>query len=217
MPKKYRKEIKEKLYEIEHQENLSEENYEYLRKLVRFFNDKEKHSPYDRDDLDYYGIRDIENLFDEASEEDYYKPILVKISFKGNCKYYESRGDKEKRLSVKQYLNKITSHLYDLINDHKIARKVWKIQLFMRINVIYSKDTGEIRTICVWSDNLNIMHGSDTKDIIKKLFKPFLRNYQEELKIIKGSDFVFEYVELMDYKLHRVRLRRGGSYIKSPE
>ena len=38
-----------------------------------------KHSPYDRDDLDYYGIRDIENLFDEASEEDYYKPIFVLI------------------------------------------------------------------------------------------------------------------------------------------
>ena len=37
------------------------------------------------------------------------------------------------------------------------------------------------------------------------------------MKIIKGSDFVFESVELMDYKLHRVRLRRGGSYIKSPE
>ena len=38
-----------------------------------------------------------------------------------------------------------------------------------------------------------------------------------ELKIIKGSDFAFESVELMYYKLHRVRLRRRGSYIKSPE
>ena len=56
LPKKYRREIKEKLYEIEHKENLSEgekeENDEYLRKLVRILNDKEKHSPNDRD-LDY--------------------------------------------------------------------------------------------------------------------------------------------------------------------
>ena len=37
------------------------------------------------------------------------------------------------------------------------------------------------------------------------------------MKIIKVSHFVFESVELMDYKLHRVRLKRGGSYIKSPE
>ena len=35
--------------------------------------------------------------------------------------------------------------------------------------------------------------------------------------MIKGSDFVFESVDLLDYKLHRVRLRRGGSYMKSPE
>ena len=128
LPRKYRKEIKEKLYEIEHNENLSEaekeENDEYLRKLVRILNNKEKYGLYDRDDFDYYGIRDIENLFDKVSEEDYYKPILVKSSFKGNYKYYESRGDKEKRLSVKQYLNKITPHLYDLINDHRIARRV---------------------------------------------------------------------------------------------
>ena len=100
LPRKYRKEIKEKLYEIEHNENLSEaekeENDEYLRKLVRILNDKEKYSPYDRDDFDYYGIRDIENLFDEVSKEDYYKPILAKSSFQGNYKYYESRGDKEK-------------------------------------------------------------------------------------------------------------------------
>ena len=35
--------------------------------------------------------------------------------------------------------------------------------------------------------------------------------------MIKGSDFVFESVDLMHYKLHKVRLKRGGSYIKSPE
>ena len=164
-----------------------------------------KNSPYDRDDLDYYGIRDIENLFDKVSEEDYYKPILVKSSFKGNYKYYESRGDKEKRLSVKQYLNKITPHLYDLINDQRIARRVWKTQIYMRVTFISSKDTGEI------------MWGSNTDNIIRDIFKSFLHNYQEELKIISRSEFIFESVELMDYKLHRVRLRRGGSYIKSPE
>ena len=43
----------------------------------------------------------------------------------------------------------------------------------------------------------------------------FLKKYQEEEQIIRGSDFVFESVELMDYKLHRARLKRGGSYIKS--
>ena len=105
LPKKDRKEIRDKLYEIEHQRNISEaekeENDEYLRKLVRILNDKEKHGPHDREDLDYNGITDIEILLGEISEEDYYKPIFVKSYFNGNYKCYESRGDKEKRLSVK--------------------------------------------------------------------------------------------------------------------
>ena len=153
-------------------------------------------------------------MFDKVSEEDYYKPILVKSSFKGNYKYYESRGDKEKR-SANQYLNKITPDLCDLINDHRIARRVWKIQISMRVNFISSKDTGE--TIYVWRSNESIMWRSDTDDIIRELFRSFLHNYQEELRTTKGSEFIFESVELMDYKLHRVRLRRGGLYIKSPE
>ena len=87
----------------------------------------------------------------------------------------------------------------------------------MRVNFISSEDTGETHTFYVWSDNISIMQGSDTDDIIRELFRYFLHNYQEELKIIKGSNFIFESVELMDCKLHRVRFRRGGSYIKSPE
>ena len=127
LPKKDRKKIKDQLYRIEHQRSVSEEkkeeNDEYLnlRKLVRILTNKEEHGPNDRDDFDYFGIRDTENLFDKVNEEDYYKPILVKSSFNGNYKYYESRGDKEKELSVKQYLNMIMPYLYDLINEHRIV------------------------------------------------------------------------------------------------
>ena len=147
LPKRYRKEIKKKLYEIENNEDLleaeKEENDEDLRKLVKNLNNKEKYSPYDCDDFDYYGIRDIENLFYEFSKEDYYKPILIKIPFKANYEYYESTGDKEKRILVKRYLDKITPHLYDLINNYRIARRVWKIQIAMLVSFISSKDTGE--------------------------------------------------------------------------
>ena len=34
---------------------------------------------------------------------------------------------------------------------------------------------------------------------------------------MKGSGFIFESAERIDYKLHGVRLRKGGSYIKSPK
>ena len=150
-------------------------------------------------------------MFDEAaSEEDYYKPIFVKSSHKGNYKHYESNGDIEKKLSIKQYLNKITPYLYDLNNHHRIARRVWKIQLNMHVNFISSKDPGETRIYYIWRDNVSITQGKDTYDIIREIFESFLYNYQKELKNIKGSNFVFESVDLLDYKLYRVRSKRGG-------
>ena len=120
-------------------------------------------------------MRDAESLFDEASEEDYYKPIFVKSFHKGNYKHYESNGDIERKLSACQHLNKIRPYLYDLINDHKIARRVWKIQINMYVHFISSKGTGETCVCYIWSDNVSIIQGENTNDIIKKKFKFFLK------------------------------------------
>ena len=87
----------------------------------------------------------------------------------------------------------------------------------MRVDFISSEDTRETRSIYVWRDNAKIMWGSDTDNIIRELFESFLHNYQEELKKIKESGFIFASVDLMDYKLHKLRLKRGGSCIESPE
>ena len=127
-------------------------NYDNLVELVNTLNKKEKYKYHDHDDLDYRGIRDAKNLFDDADNDDYYKPILVKSSFKEDYKYYKSRGDKDKELSVTQYLQKIVPYLHDIINDQKTninnAGK-WKIQINMHVNFVSSNDTGEIRTIFV--------------------------------------------------------------------
>ena len=34
---------------------------------------------------------------------------------------------------------------------------------------------------------------------------------------MKGSEFVFDSVDLLYYGFHEITLKRGGSYIKSPE
>ena len=67
--------------------------------------------------------------------------MLIKSSFKNNYKHYESSGDKDKKLSVKQYFYKIMQYLSDLINDHKAIRNgsnEWKIQINMHVNFISS-------------------------------------------------------------------------------
>ena len=115
----------------------------------------------------------------------------------------------------------IVPHLADLINDHKNIRNEsneWKIQLNMSMNFISFNDAGEIPTFFVWSDNEEIRSGNETDDIIKRLLKSFLTNYQNEEKILRnGSNFVFESVDLLSYHIHKTNLKRGKSYIKSPE
>ena len=154
-------------------------------------------------------------------DDDYYKPILVKSSFKDNYKYFETRGDKDKKLSVKQYLYKIIPYLIHLINEHKTIENnsnEWKIQINMHANFVSSNDTGEIRTIFVWGDNEEIRLGNETDDIIKRLINSFLNNYQKEEIILRnGSNFVFESVDLLFYQIHKISLKKGKSYVKFSE
>ena len=189
-------------------------DYYNLAELVNKLNKKEKYRYYDRDDLDYHGIKDIENLFEADDNDDYYKPILVKSYFNESHKYYESRGDKDKKLSIEQYLDVIKPYLSDLINDHKAietSSNEWKIQINMHINFVSSNDTGEIPTVFAWSDNEEITLGNETDDIVKSL-NSFLNNYQkEELILRNGSNFVFERVGLLSYDIHQTSLKRGNS------
>ena len=108
----------------------------------------------------------------------------------------------------------IMPYLGDMINDHKTPEtqsEKWKIQISIRVNFISSKDTEETCTVYKWII-LEIL------DNIRRLFESFLDNYQKEKQIKReGSDFIFESVELMDYKLHKASLKRVKSYIESPE
>ena len=54
------------------------------------------------DDPDYKGIRSIEHLFNKI-DEDYYKSVKTKDNFNDNYIEYENRGDKDKKLSIKEY------------------------------------------------------------------------------------------------------------------
>ena len=85
VPKNDREKIKKELYEIENKTNISDGENERiddnLLELVNKLNKKEKYRNNDRDDLDYHGIRDNENVFNNINDDDYYKPILVKSSF----------------------------------------------------------------------------------------------------------------------------------------
>ena len=93
----------------------------------------------DHGDLDYFGISNTDNLFNVIDDAEYYKPILIKSSSENNYEYYEIKGDRNKKLSINQYLCIIIPHLSKLIGNKKNSSE-YKIQLIMDINFINVND-----------------------------------------------------------------------------
>ena len=68
------------------------------------------------------------------------------------------------------------------------------------------------------SDNIEIMMDNETDQIIKESFKSLLQRYQKGLEEkMRGIELVFDGVDLLHYKLHKISLNRSGSDIDSPE
>ena len=80
-----RKKIKKELYEIEKEHYLSdnekEKIYDHLVELANKLDKKEEHKLNDHDDDVYFGIKEIEKLLGDIDDDDY-KPVLVRSSFK---------------------------------------------------------------------------------------------------------------------------------------
>ena len=80
------KEIRRNLYEIENKKNLSKSKIKEIEQnLIELEENLFKlNKYYDYDDIEYKGIRDVENLFNQSTDEDYYKPIKTKSAFNSN-------------------------------------------------------------------------------------------------------------------------------------
>ena len=123
-------------------------------------------------------LRNIKNLFEyEKEEENYYKPVRANNFWSTNYIEYKSNGDKNRILSVEEYLDKIRPYLKDIRNNLKKSG-TWKIQLTITISFISSKDyRDEGRVIHSKSDNTEIMIGDETDEVIKKLFDSLKNRY----------------------------------------
>ena len=115
-------------------------------------------------------FKDITIFFQHEGEWNYYKPVRLSNFWSNNYIEYESKGDRNKTLSVKIYLNKIRPYFKNIINNLKNS-DTWKIQLTMAINFISFKDNGEERVMYSKSDNIQIMINDKADEVIKELFK----------------------------------------------
>ena len=221
------KKIKKHLYNKENKKELleSETTKEYFDKLdKKIIELDEYYNDDDDDDFEFKGIENVQDLFKILTIDEYLalmteiicEPTIVKSGYNNNYIEYRTKG--VDILTIEDYLNLIVPFLRKLINDHK-NKGEWKIQLTAQINFIsLRRGSNETRFMHTRSANEEFMNGSDTDEIIEKLFKSLLQRYQENLsEKMRGSDFDFDGVNFMYYDVNKISINRGGSYIDSPK
>ena len=58
---------------------------------------------------------------------------------------------------------------------------------------------------------------NDADKIIEELFDSLKGRYQNNLDLMKGNEFAFNYVQLLHYRSHKINSNRDGSYVDSPD
>ena len=117
---------------------------------------------------------------------------------------------------MKEYLNEIKPYLKDVTYLQKSDR--WKVQSTIAINFISSKDNNEEQVMHLKSDNIEVMTYDNSNEVIEEIFESRLSRYQIGLETsMKGSDFIFDSVQLLYCKCHKISFKRDRSYIDSPD
>ena len=73
----------------------------------------------------------------------------------------------------------------------------WKIQLIIANNFVSSIDNNEEHVMHSKCDNIEILINDEADEVIKGLFDLIQNGYQNNLKLVKGSEFAFDYVHLL--------------------
>ena len=63
------------------------------------------------------------------------------------------------------------------------------------------------------SDNIEILSRDEGDEVIEKFFDSLKNRDQNNLESMRGSEFVFDCVQLLYYKCHKINFSRDGSYL----
>ena len=67
------------------------------------------------------------------------------------------------------------------------------------------------------SHNIEIMINDEADEVIKELFDSLKYRYQNNLESMKVREFVFDYIQLLYHKCHKINPNHGASYKDSPD
>ena len=160
--------------------SLSCEEEKIIKNIKNFFRLKNEQN--------YTGIKDLRNLFrlEEETKQlkiEYLEILRIFLSMKkkiiinprgvsnfqhNNYIKYESSNNKNKKLSVEEYLNKIGPYLKDINNLEE--SETLKIQPTIAINFVSCIDNDEEHVMNSKTDNIEILIYDKANEVIKKLF-----------------------------------------------
>ena len=89
-----------------------------------------------------------------------------------------------------------------------------KVQITILIDFISAKDTDEEQTMHPKNDNIEVMTYDNLDEIIEELFESLLSRWKigSETRM-RDNDFIFDCVNLLYYKCHKINFKRGISNV----
>ena len=139
----------------------------------------------------------MRTIFEQQYGKDYYKPKSVSNFWNNNHIGYKSNGDRNRNLSLGEYLNKIKPYLRDII-IYLQNSDTWEVQLTVAINFISSKDAEEECIMHPKSSNIKSTSYNDVNKVVDELFDSICSRYQGNSETsMRGSDFIFDSVQMV--------------------
>ena len=120
-----------------------------------------------------------------------------------------------RNMSVKSNFDKILPYSSVLIDENKVYEQ--KIQIDIGFNMIYICNNRRI-THFSRSDNLICMPSSNTNEILEQLLASLFEKFKDDLQLSpENRNFVYESVEECNIHFNKIDLRKGASFIDTPE
>ena len=190
-----------------------------IKRIVEIINDlynKQKQHITLQHHQTYFRLKDLKYLFESDDTIDY-DPVFVRSSLKNKFEEYEINGSK-KILSSKEYLTCIYLWLKKLIYKKQVSTKSdHKGQL--KTAVVFTKVNSQLekQVQYVDSDSLKLRNGDDVTNFIKYYYDFLLKIYIKKEISLRGSNFIFNGIDLTLTQFIKLKLKLGGSYIPRPD
>ena len=110
----------------------------------------------------------------------------------------------------------VKPYIITLLNN-KNKQQTRKIQLDIRVTTENILNPGDKRNFIIGSDNTVLLYTNVTTESVENLSKSLGEHYEEQILVSReGSNFRYSNIDSLNIHIHEIQLKRGSSYIETP-